>query len=432
MGMSKRDRPLLPIPGPCRRPEPHAAAAIFMPRCAARLARTLRCRDRSARRDRLRPITRAACAGRRPSRCRRPELAVAADQCRPTTAIIEARSLSRTLSRSAAASCEANDGLDLDARRGEVLGIVGESGSGKSTFARVLAGLEAAAGGDASLRRRGYWRAAPCSSARPSRWQPIQMVFQNPDGTLNPSLSGRLADRPRAAQVRRSAAAAPRSRSACVGCSRWCSCRRRRGIRLPRQLSGGQKQRIAIARAFAGSPELLIADEPTSALDVSVQATVVNLLLSIQAESGTTMVFISHDLSLVRYIADHVVVMYLGRVDGGRPDRGALFPAVPSLYRGAALRRADTGPASRAASASASPAKYRAPPTRRPAAASPAAARASSGAICDQEHAAGARCRRRASHLLPHPVAATCRCTADPEDRRMIEANGIGTVFDIA
>jgi peptide/nickel transport system ATP-binding protein len=96
--------------------------------------------------------------------------------------------------------------------------------------------------------------------------------------------------------------------------------------RRPRQLSGGQKQRVAIARAFAGNPELLIADEPVSALDVSVQAAVVNLLLEIQAECGTTLVFISHDLALVRHLADDVVVMYLGRVMESGPVRAVFEP----------------------------------------------------------------------------------------------------------
>jgi peptide/nickel transport system ATP-binding protein len=105
---------------------------------------------------------------------------------------------------------------------------------------------------------------------------------------------------------------------------------------LPRQLSGGQKQRIAIARAFAGNPELLIADEPVSSLDVSVQAAVVNLLLRIQAENRTTMVFISHDLVLVRYLADEVVVMYLGRVMESGPV-AALFDSPYHPYTEALL-----------------------------------------------------------------------------------------------
>jgi peptide/nickel transport system ATP-binding protein len=96
--------------------------------------------------------------------------------------------------------------------------------------------------------------------------------------------------------------------------------------RSPRQLSGGQKQRAAIARAFAGNPQLLIADEPVSALDVSVQAAIVNLLLQIQAEQGTTMIFISHDLALVRHLADDVVVMYLGRVMERGPVSAVFAP----------------------------------------------------------------------------------------------------------
>ena len=152
-----------------------------------------------------------------------------------------------------------------------------------------------------------------CGAAIPAQVAAIQMVFQNPDGTLNPSHS---VGWPLARALRRFGVARRRSDVArtCGRCWRWCGCRRRVQHSLPRQLSGGQKQRIAIARAFAGNPELLIADEPVSALDVSVQAAVVNLLLGIQANSGTTMVFISHDLVLVRYLADEVVVMYLGRV----------------------------------------------------------------------------------------------------------------------
>jgi peptide/nickel transport system ATP-binding protein len=153
----------------------------------------------------------------------------------------------------------------------------------------------------------------------------IQMVFQNPDGTLNPS---HRVGWPLARALRRFGVA--RGRRAIDAHVRTLleMVRLQPAVRhsLPRQLSGGQKQRIAIARAFAGNPELLIADEPVSSLDVSVQAAVVNLLLGIQARSGTTMLFISHDLVLVRYLADEVVVMYLGRVMECGPVRALFRP----------------------------------------------------------------------------------------------------------
>jgi oligopeptide/dipeptide ABC transporter ATP-binding protein len=232
----------------------------------------------------------------------------------------------------------ANDRLSLAARRGHVLAIVGESGSGKSTFAKVLAGLDAATSGTLDVLGDDV-AGKPVRKRSAAKVAAVQMVFQNPDGTLNPS---HPVGWPLARALRKFGIATDRRKidehvAALLDMVRLPPSLRHA---LPRQLSGGQKQRIAIARAFAGNPELLVADEPVSALDVSVQAAVINLLLRIQAEQNTTLVFISHDLGLVRYLADEVIVMYLGQVmESGKvaalfdppyhPYTEALLSAVP-------------------------------------------------------------------------------------------------------
>jgi peptide/nickel transport system ATP-binding protein len=206
----------------------------------------------------------------------------------------------------------ANDGLDLSARQGEILAIVGESGSGKSTFARVLAGLQEASAG--KLVVLGDDLATKGTAARSKdQLAAIQMVFQNPDATLNPSHS---AGWPIARALRKFGIATRKDEIDRRVDELFDMVRLPRALRMqrPARLSGGQKQRVAIARAFAAEPSILVADEPVSALDVSVQAAIVNLLLSIQKSEGTTIVFISHDLALVRHLADQVAVMYLGRV----------------------------------------------------------------------------------------------------------------------
>ena len=215
------------------------------------------------------------------------------------------------------------DDVRLSAPRGTTLAIVGESGCGKSTLARVLTGLEAATAGSVTLD--GEEIGNTLVDGRPiALKRKLQMVFQNPDSTLNPSHTvgyavGRALRRLRG--VPREAAARQVGRLLEV-------------VKLapelaghkPHQLSGGQKQRVAIARALAGDPEIVVADEPVSALDVSVQAAIVNLLSELQRTRGVTLVFISHDLSVVRYVADHVAVMYLGRVAEVGPVEAVFAP----------------------------------------------------------------------------------------------------------
>lgn len=207
---------------------------------------------------------------------------------------------------------KANEAVSFEAREAETLAIVGESGCGKSTLAKVLLGLETATGGTVSLGQLEI--GSQEIERRETRTvASIQMVFQNPFDTLNPSHSVgtqivRVLEKFRIGGSNSEREARMLELLDLVKLPRAFARRR------PRQLSGGQKQRIGIARAFAGAPRVVVADEPVSALDVSVQAAVAELLMEIQRESRTTMLFISHDLGIVRYLADRVMVMYLGHV----------------------------------------------------------------------------------------------------------------------
>ncbi len=207
---------------------------------------------------------------------------------------------------------KANEKLDFSAREAETVAIVGESGCGKSTFAKVLLGLETATEGRAVLDNQDLGH-TPVQQRHPQVVSHLQMVFQNPFDTLNPSHSvgGQIARVIRKFGVENDP---DKIKERVMQLLDIVKLPRDFYFRRPRQLSGGQKQRVGIARAFAGNPRVVVADEPVSALDVSVQAAVTQLLMEIQRENRTTLLFISHDLSLVRYLADRVVVMYLGTI----------------------------------------------------------------------------------------------------------------------
>ncbi|WP_298674925.1 ABC transporter ATP-binding protein [uncultured Lentibacter sp.] len=207
---------------------------------------------------------------------------------------------------------KANETLSFEARESETLAIVGESGCGKSTFAKVLMGLETATDGQILLDGQGIGN-TPIEKRDTKTVADVQMVFQNPFDTLNPSMTvGRQIIR--ALEIFDIGNSDAERRERMLKLLDLVKLPRAFADRMPRQLSGGQKQRVGIARAFAGDARIVVADEPVSALDVSVQAAVTDLLMEIQREHKTTLLFISHDLSIVRYLSDRVMVMYLGHV----------------------------------------------------------------------------------------------------------------------
>ncbi|TDE38418.1 ABC transporter ATP-binding protein [Antarcticimicrobium sediminis] len=207
---------------------------------------------------------------------------------------------------------KANEELSFEARESETLAIVGESGCGKSTFAKVLMGLETATEGQILLDGRNIEQ-IPIQARDRKTVGEVQMVFQNPFDTLNPSMTvGRQIIR--ALEIFGIGDSEAGRKARMLELLDLVKLPRAFADRMPRQLSGGQKQRVGIARAFAGDARIVVADEPVSALDVSVQAAVTDLLMEIQREQKTTLLFISHDLSIVRYLSDRVMVMYLGHV----------------------------------------------------------------------------------------------------------------------
>ncbi|MFI2641113.1 oligopeptide/dipeptide ABC transporter ATP-binding protein [Streptomyces sp. NPDC018610] len=229
--------------------------------------------------------------------------------------------------------------VSLEVRRGEILGLVGESGCGKSTLARVVTGLQRPTEGEVRFRGRNLWEMT-AAERRTGFGPAVGVVFQDPSTALNPRLPVRRILRDPLDVHGRGARAGREARVAelldLVGLPGHTL------DAMPGQLSGGQRQRVAIARALALDPELIVADEPTSALDVSVRAQILNLLVDLRERLGLGMVFISHDVQTVRYLADRVAVLYLGRVveEGGaaevtgasrHPYTEALLSATPSL-----------------------------------------------------------------------------------------------------
>lgn len=204
---------------------------------------------------------------------------------------------------------QALKGITFGLRRGETFGVVGESGSGKSTLARLALCIEPPTSG--SVQHEGVDVASLRGRALREHRRRVQIVFQDPNDTLDPRHPvGRSIAEPLRAQGKRGPAVAARVRQ----CLELVALPPEAAERYPREFSGGQRQRVAIARALATGPELIVLDEPTSALDVSVQAQILNLLTDIQARTGVTMLFISHDLAVIRHLSHRVAVMRHGEL----------------------------------------------------------------------------------------------------------------------
>jgi peptide/nickel transport system ATP-binding protein len=261
-------------------------------------------------------------------------------------------------------SMVAVDGVNLEVPAGKVVGLVGESGSGKSSLARAAVGLAPVSGGRILLDGRPVPRPTARRSPR------IQMVFQDPYASLDPRMTvGASIREPMTRAQRRDRRGAEEETTrllTLVNLDPSCA------AALPSELSGGQRQRVALARALAGRPQVVVADEITSALDVSVQGTVLNLVRDLQRELDLSLLFISHNLAVVRYVSDVIAVMYLGQIveagpteqvlaDPQHPYTQQLLRAIPR--RGGSLLASSQAEAPIEALAAAEPADPHAPPS---------------------------------------------------------------------
>ena len=340
-GVRKTERALATIPGILPLIGSNLPTCVFLDRCP--LADDL-CRDVAP------PVVPVGTDGLRFTRCHHPERIPELIEAMPDVPIgilsspegnpevLELTHLSKTF-RQRSSSVPALVDVDLQLAEGETLGIVGESGSGKSTLAKTILGIESAdEGGTVSLD--GNTVASNTSGRSTDDKRAMQMVFQNPDSALNRSWSVRRILMRSVEKLTGIKGDAANKRVEALAAHLRLTPRH---LDLkPRQLSGGLKQRVAIARAFAGDPRIVVCDEPTSALDVSVQAAILNLLADLQAEEKTSYVFITHDMGVVRYLADRIAVMYLGRIQEvgptddvfngpNHPYTEALLSAIPSV-----------------------------------------------------------------------------------------------------
>jgi len=318
---SKKEISLCSIPGSIPRPDQLPPGCIFSSRCSvaeevcretqpplveAQPGHLTACRRYEALPDEIVLISAA-------------RVAVEGSELKESPLVLEAKEIKKYFSVSGGlsslwrrniSSVRAVDNMSVRVREGFTMGIVGESGCGKTTFARCLAGLEEATGGELELE--GQRLPYSVSKRAPGQLSKIQMVFQNPDGSLNPQHTiGHSVSRPLALMKNLSKT---EINNLVRELFQAVNLPEEYINRLPHELSGGEKQRVAIARALAADPSLVICDEPISSLDVSVQASLMNLLVDLQSSKGVAYLFISHDLAAVRHLADWIAVVYLGRI----------------------------------------------------------------------------------------------------------------------